>query len=406
MEQLWRTILLFLLLSLPLAISAQNRSADIVFWNVENYYDPFPDSPQQDPAFTPQGANHWTWRRFMAKRDALAKTIIAMGTTELPVVIGLCEVESRFALEQLVRQTPLAPAEYRIVHRDGPDARGMDVALLYRPDRFRPLLTRFLTVRLPDTTHHTREILYAKGVLDLLDTLHLFVNHWPSKWGGAKTSAARRMAAATRLRASIDSIFALHPFANIIIMGDFNDTPSSKVLRALTAPPSPPPPQRALTAPPALHNPSPVQHNSSLVQHNSSPAQHNPTASPPQHNPSPVQHNSSPVQHNSIASPAQHNLSPVLHNLSAPLARRKMGTIRYRGRWELIDQFIVSENMLNAQEPISTSPEQFRIFSAPFLLIPDEKYIGTKPFRTYLGPRYQGGISDHLPVIVRIVRNY
>ena len=97
----------------------------------------------------------------MAKRDALSKTIIAMGAEELPVLIGLCEVESRFALEQLVRQTPLSPYGYRIVHRDGPDERGIDVALLYQSDRFRLLLYRFLRVRLPDTTQHTREILYA-----------------------------------------------------------------------------------------------------------------------------------------------------------------------------------------------------------------------------------------------------
>lgn len=311
---------------------AQNRHTELVFWNVENYYDPFPDSLQQDPAFTPQGANHWTWSRFISKRDALAKSMIAIGGGELPVVIGLCEVESRFALEQLVRQTPLAPAGYRVVHRDGPDLRGIDVAMLYRPDRFRLLHAHFLTVRLPDTMQHTREILYAKGVLDQLDTLHLFVNHWPSKMGGAKASASRRMAAAARLRQSVDSVFCLQPAANIVIMGDFNDTPLSKVMRTFAAPP--------------------------------------------------------------------------LHNLSAPLARRKVGTIRYRGRWELIDQFIVSENLLNPHEPISTSAADCRIFSAPFLLIPDEKYLGYKPYRTYLGPRYQGGISDHLPVVLRINHNY
>jgi len=156
---------------------AQKKDADVVFWNVENYYDPFVDTLRQDPTFTPQGANHWSWSRFIAKRDALAKTLMAMSAEEPPVLVGLCEVESRFALEQLVRRTPLAPADYRVVHRDGPDERGIDVALLYRPARFHLLSSHFLRVRLPDTTQHTREILYAKGVLDILDTLHLFVNH-------------------------------------------------------------------------------------------------------------------------------------------------------------------------------------------------------------------------------------
>ena len=302
---------------------AQLKPADALFWNVENYFDPF----------TGQGANHWTWPRFVAKRDALAKTIIAAGKDELPVWIGLCEVENRFVLEQLVRRTPLAPTGYRIVHRDGPDERGIEVALLYRPDRFRILLSRFLRVPLPDTTQHTREILYTKGVLDDLDTMHLFVNHWPSKRGGAKVSTSKRMAAANRLRASIDSVFALHPAANILIMGDFNDTPLSKSVQAISR-------------------------------------------------------------------------GAPLHNLTVPLARRRQGTIRYRGRWELIDQFIVSENLLSPHEPIYTSAAHCHIFAAPFLLVPDQKFLGTKPFRTYLGLRYQGGISDHLPVILRIMRRY
>ena len=321
------------LLLLSQVCHAQTRGADVLFWNVENFFDPFVDSLQQDRAFTPQGANHWTWNRFIAKRNALAKTLIAARGDELPVWVGLCEVESRFALVQLVQNTPLAKEGYRIVHRDGPDARGIDVALLYRPDRFTLLLNRFLTVRLPDTTLHTRDILYVKGVLDGLDTLHLFVNHWPSKVGGAKASMSRRMAAAQRLRRCIDSIFTLHPAANIIIMGDFNDTPQSKALLALCS-------------------------------------------------------------------------GVPLNNLSVLLARQKLGTIRYRGRWELIDQFIVSDNLLNSEEPIYTSAAHNRIFNAPFLLIPDEKFLGMKPFRTYLGPRYQGGASDHLPVILRIERRY
>ena len=140
-----------------------------------------------------------------------------------------------------------------------------------------------------------------------------------------------------RLRASVDSVFALHPAANIIVMGDFNDTPTSKVIQLFCK---------------------------------------------------------------------NGNQHQELHNLSAPLAKRKLGTIRYRGRWELIDQFMVSQNLRDPQEPIVTSASHCTIFTAPFLLIPDDKYLGSKPYRTYLGPRYQGGISDHLPVVLRIERRY
>ncbi|MDR2585070.1 MAG: endonuclease [Prevotellaceae bacterium] len=327
-----KKMVVIIALLLSQVCGAQKRETDVVFWNVENFYGPFANAP--DPAFSPTGANHWTWRRFVTKRDAIAKTLIAIGTDELPVLVGLCEVESRFVLEQLARQTPLISAGYRIVHRDGPDERGLEVALLYRSDRFMVLRSYFLTVPLPDPTQHTREILYTKGVLDNLDTLHLFVNHWPSKRGGAKVSLVRRMAASNRLRVSVDSIFNLNPFANIVVMGDFNDTPLSKAVKALCKGGKP------------------------------------------------------------------------LYNLTIPLARKKMGTLRYRGRWELIDQIIVSENLLNTEEPICTSVAHFSIFSAPFLLIRDDKYLGMKPFRTYLGPRYQGGVSDHLPVVLRIERNY
>jgi Predicted extracellular nuclease len=341
-----RVILSLGLLGLACGLGAQ--PARFVFWNVENYYDPFVDSVQQDMAFTPQGANHWTWRRFLAKRDAIAKTLIAVGEGDFPVWVGLCEVESRFALEQLVRETPLAKGEYRVLHHDGPDARGIDVALLYRPQRFRPLNLKFLRVAFADTTRHTREILYVKGVLDGLDTLHIWVNHWPSKLGGAKASLPRRFAAARRLKASVDSVFALHPQANIIITGDFNDTPRAKPLvQGLGAIPLPK------------------------------------TREPPQPLP-----------------------SQSLFNLAAPLAAERAGTIRFRGKWELIDQCMVSSNLLRTDEPVSISPAGFCIFKAPFLLTTERTFLGEKPFRTYLGPRYQGGISDHLPVLWDVMRNY
>ena len=336
------------LLCLALGLEAQPQSAQFVFWNVENYFDPFVDSLRQDMAFTPAGANHWTWRRFIAKRDAIAKTLIAVGEGDFPVWVGLCEVESRFALEQLVRETPLAKGEYRVLHRDGPDARGIDVALLYRPQRFRPLHVDFLRVRFADTSRHTREILYVKGVLDDLDTLHIWVNHWPSKLGGAKVSLPRRFAAAQRLRASVDSVFALHPRANMIITGDFNDTPQAKPLvQGLGAVPLP----KSRELPQSL--------------------------------------------------PEQQ-----LFNLAAPLAADRAGTIRFRGKWELIDQCVVSSNLLRRDEPLTISPSAFKIFKAPFLLATERNFLGEKPFRTYLGPRYQGGISDHLPVLWEIMRNY
>ncbi|MDR1628986.1 MAG: hypothetical protein LBS36_02060, partial [Oscillospiraceae bacterium] len=181
-----------------------------------------------------------------------------------------------------------------------------------------------------------REILYAKGLYACCDTLHVLVNHWPSKLGGEKQSLPKRMAAAHRAKSITDSILQAVPAANIILMGDFNDTPESLPLA------------EGLQALPPHHNPSPDS----------------------------------------------------LYNLMLPLAGRGEGSLRYRGRWELIDQFIVSGQLLHPQATFRCLPNGVRVFKAPFLLEEEEKYLGEKPFRTYQGPAYKGGVSDHLPVVL------
>ena len=136
----------------------------VVFWNVENYFDPFDDPLTNDNDFTPQGYYSWTWKRFLKKRNDLAKVLIACGqhdsgngsgsannsgngsansTWEAPCIIGLCEVENFFVLHQLVTDSPLAPLGYGIVHRDYKDTRGIEVAQLNRKTDFNLLEKRF-----------------------------------------------------------------------------------------------------------------------------------------------------------------------------------------------------------------------------------------------------------------------
>ena len=79
---------------------------------------------------------------------------------------------------------------------------------------------------------------------------------------------------------------------------------------------------------------------------------------------------------------------------------KKEGTYRFRGEWEILDQFIVSETLLDKKGSIRTSVEKAQILRHDFLLEEDEKYGGDKPFRTYNGMKYQGGFSDHLPVVL------
>jgi hypothetical protein len=208
-----------------------------MFYNVENLFDPFNDTLTNDDEFLPQGIRNWSWERYRKKCIAIGKVIVAVGGEEAPELVGLCEVENRFVLEGIVRYGPLVKLGYEIVHRDSPDHRGIDVALLYQPERFRLLSHHFFPVYYKNQTQSkTREILYAKGITMTEDTLHVFVNHWPSRWGGQLESEHKRLAAATTLRSRLDSLWQRNSDSQIIVMGDFNDYPQntslSKVLNA------------------------------------------------------------------------------------------------------------------------------------------------------------------------------
>lgn len=334
-----KTILLFVLCFAMYAIHSQiqetqiQETESIVFWNVENYFDPFRDTLIADADFTPMGAQHWTWKKFVKKRNALAKTLVALGVSpssfQPPAIIGLCEIENYLVLKQLITETPLAPLQYGIIHRNSSDPRGIDVAMLYRKSAFEPLKSTYYALHNPVDSQRiaTRDILYVKGLFTSAldaeqksDTLHLFVNHWPSKRGGAIASAPRRLAASATLRRVVDSVLEAQPQARLLIMGDFNDTPESEAIAQL------------LYSADSLH---------------------------------------------------------TLHNISAG------PSYKYQGRWSCIDQFMVSRAL--RQDVTDVSVARFG-----FLLEQDKTHLGEKPYRTFLGPRYQGGISDHLPIRVKI----
>ncbi len=294
----------------------------VVFWNVENYFDVYLNKNGSDRDFTPKGTYVWTKEKFIRKRNALVKTILALGMRdstgrwEYPSVIGLAEVENRFVLEQLLDDTPLTPLDYGIIHKDSPDGRGIDVALLYRKERFEPSERRFIPLRKSDSTvADTREILYVKGVADGKDTLHFFVNHWPSRRGGAAAESMRKNAALL-VGNIVDSLCRINPAARVIVMGDFNDPPDSRSVSLL----------------------------------------------------------------------CRHSLTNVSEGYS----------YKYRGRWSCFDQLLVSPSMIPRIHV--SGPANF-----PFLMEKDEAHLGMKPKRTYSGPRYLGGISDHLPVSLKII---
>ena len=147
---------------------------------------------------------HWTYKRYLVKLRNTYKVIVAAGAWPPPDIIGLCEVENRKVLEDLISETPLDQYSYRIIHKNSPDRRGIDVALLYNSRRVEYLKSRFYSVTKPGLL--TRDILYFKALLGT-DTCHFLVNHWPSRSEGQLETEPDRFAAAKLLKLITDSFY-------------------------------------------------------------------------------------------------------------------------------------------------------------------------------------------------------
>lgn len=328
-----------------LNVNAQQESGKegefkIMFYNLENLYDPFDDSLTNDSEYLPGGMRGWTWKKFERKLQNISKVIISAGGWRPPDIVGVCELENRFSLIQLLKRTPLSRFEYKIIHYDSPDARGIDVGLIYLPGRFSVLSHRSIPVIFEgDSVATTRDILYVKGMTPGNDTLHVFVNHWPSKFGGATATIPRRRDAALRLKSVTDSIALLNPEALIVITGDFNDQPTDESLSV-----------------------------------------HLDARSGPSDTPG-------------------YYLCNLMHGL---MGKWDVGSNKFHEEWSIIDQFIVSSTLLNRKTGLRLSEQKAEIFRAPFLIEEDRNFNGTKPFRTYYGATYQGGFSDHLPILLHL----
>ncbi|NVO20478.1 MAG: endonuclease [Bacteroidetes bacterium] len=313
-----------------------NKAVRIMFYNVENLFDILNDSLTSDDEYTPTGMRGWTYNRLQRKINNISKVIIRLGGWEAPEIIGLCEVENRYVLSELTTGSALKNIGYKIIHRDSPDPRGIDVALLYLPDKFKPLSTKFIGIDFPsDTMSKTRDILLVEGVVLNRDTVDIFVNHWPSRFGGYLETIPKRKFVASVLKANVDSLQKINPMSKIIIMGDFNDESTDESV------------DQVLKA-----------------------------------------------KRDSI------NLAPTdLYNMMTGAGTSwNRGTIKDKELWLTIDQFIVSASILQETGHLHATPHSAHILDAPFLLQDDDAWFGSKPFRTYYGPKYIGGFSDHLPI--------
>ena len=206
-----------------------NNEFTFMFYNTENFFDCENDSLTNDEEFTAIGDRRWTPGRLYAKSERLGKVILAAGKWNPPVFVGLCEIENLQVLEKLTGIAPLNKYNYKIVQKDSPDERGIDVALIYRPDLFKPIDYLSIPVVDPDDrSFKTRDILRVSGVLNKCDTLHVFVNHWPSRYGGIMETMKYRSLAAETLKKAIQELRSGFQQAKIICMGDFNDGPKNE----------------------------------------------------------------------------------------------------------------------------------------------------------------------------------
>ena len=319
-------------LATDLPAAAQKKYL-VVFYNVENLFDTLDDPLTSDEEFTPLNAKHWTKQRFGDKIRMIYKTLITAGEGQFPDIIGFAEVENLWVIEQLITKTPLSRVPYGIIHKESPDPRGIDVALLYRKDRIIPVDYEFIPIKGAGLNYFkSRDILHFTAEIEK-ERIHCFVNHWPSRSGGYIETKKKRDITARTLRRNLDSLLIKDRNLKILLMGDFNATPNEKCFTAIL---------KALPYP-GNNDPS------------------------------------------------------WLINLSTLWTKRADGTIRNGGQWETFDQMICSHNLLS-DNPLKINAEQSGICNFDFLLEPDPTYLGKKPFRTYMGPTYHGGTSDHLPV--------
>ncbi|MGM0549731.1 MAG: endonuclease/exonuclease/phosphatase family protein [Bacteroidota bacterium] len=281
-------ISLFILLVLSTGKTEAQKTKEyvsIAFYNLENLFDTLDTPNKRDEEYTPEGRKKWDTEKYQRKLQNMAAVIAQLGTQNTPngpAVLGVCEVENKEVLADLVQESAIAKKNYQPILIEGPDGRGIDVGLLYQPTAFAVQNTKSYRLTMPfDSTYRTRDQLVVSGKLHG-EPFHFVVNHWPSRYGGEEKSRPARIAAAQLTRSIVDSLITLKDKGRIVVMGDFNDDPNNiSIETTLNAQPIPKRPKKK-----------------------------------------------------------------ALYNTTQQLFEEGKGTLAYRGEWNLFDQLIVSGNLL------------------------------------------------------------
>jgi hypothetical protein len=337
-----KIIILFPVLLISCLVIAQKKNVKVAligFYNLENLFDTVHNEGKNDYDFTPTGPYKYNSSIYFQKLDHLAFAIEQIGKDKSPdglAMFGVAEIEDSLVLHDLALTEKLKSRNYKFVHYESPDVRGIDVGLMYNPKYFRVLTSAPFFVQLPPNgkdAYYTRDVLYVKGIF-AGDTVHVFVNHWPSRVGGEERSQSSRAAAAQVCKTRIDSILAINPGSKILAMGDLNDDPTS--------------PSVVVT----------MKAKSKLED----------------------------VKLTDI------------YNPWINLYKKGIGTIAYQDSWGLFDQIMISGAWLDKNQK-GFYYHNAIIYNEDFLIQKTGKFKNY-PKRTWDGITYNYGYSDHFPVYI------
>ena len=338
---------LALLLCVTLGAWAQKKFNlyAVGFYNQENLFDTCHDEGKRDYDFLPGGSYKWNGLKYSHKLHNMAQAIADLGTDKLPgigcAVVGMSEVENAKVLDDLTAQPALKQRGYKYVHVEGPDKRGIDCALLYNP-RFFTVNNVRLVPYVPEEAKDSNFV--TRGFLTVSGTLageHVAVI--VCHWPSRFSTSYYREMAARQVKVVKDSLLRADKNCKVMVMGDMNDDPTNKSMT------------EGLSCKPTIEK----------------------TGEGDMYNP--------------------------WYNI---LKGQGRGTLFYNGSWNLFDQIVMTPNMLNRKGAKDYSTLKFfqnQIHIRPYLLQTEGKYKGS-PKRTTAGGVWLDGYSDHLPVVVYLVK--
>ena len=341
-----RTLLSILCVSAMLIAFAQ-KPYKVVFYNLENLFDTINDPNKNDEEYLPEGARKWTTYRYNQKLENMSRVLfdIAAKDRNFPTVIGVSEIENRLVLEDLLATPKLAKANYRIVHYDSPDRRGVDCAFFYRPDKFKLEGSEAHNISFPGRPNFlTRDLVAMWGKIEG-EPFYFIVSHWPSRLGGKERSQYSRDFVAEKCKHICDSVRKVNPATKVVIMGDFNDDATDKSVTHVLG----------------------------------------------------AKGNINKLDKNDMFNP--------FHDM----LKAGYGTLAYRDSWNLFDNIVVSENLATASTGIlkiqKAEGSKFygNIFISPYMIQKEGQYKNY-PLRSFVGSNFQNGYSDHFPVYIYIAK--